>query len=148
MVFRTALASLWALTTLVSGCKAPIDTSKDQVPEWAVGGTLHDLLLPYWAGGTDEDKLATAAELLYEHLWAGHLQTPEQIATFRKQSEKLVLMMNDMSRLYPRMVETDPSVASWTARSFVSEGARTEREDIDKLMGPASMEVLRSDSTL
>lgn len=144
MAFRTALASILALIVLISGCKAPVDTSKDQVPEWAIGGTLHDLLLPYWAGGTDEDKLATAAELLYEHLWAGHLQTPEQIAAFRKQSEKLVRMMNDMSRLYPSMVQTNPSVAGWTARSFVSEGVRTEREDMDKLMGPASMMSLSS----
>lgn len=109
------------------------------MPAWATGGTSHDLLLPYWAGGTDEDKLATTAELLCEHLWAGHLQAPEQIAAFRQQSEKLVLMMNDMSRLYPQMVQTNPSVAGWTARSFVSEGVRTEREEIDKLMGPASM---------
>lgn len=135
------------MAVLASGCKAPIDTSKDEVPRWAVGGTLHDTLLPQWAGGSDEDKLATAGELLYEALWQSHLQTEEQQVAFRARSDKLVLMMNDFSRLYPRMVQVNPTVASWTARSFIREGVPEEYEEINRLLGPASMEVVRSDST-
>jgi len=126
-----------------AGCKVPIDTSKDQVPSWATGGTLHDTLLPQWARGSDEDKLATAGEVLYDALWRGHLQTREQIEGFRGQSEKLVRMMNDMSRLYSRMVQVNPAVAGWTARSFIREGLK-DGEEFDQLMGPASLEVASS----
>ena len=147
MKCQFVLLGFVAMIALATGCQVPIDISKDQLPAWAVGGTLHDALLPQWASGTDEDKLATAAEVLYDGLWQGHLQTEEQQVAFRAQSERLVLMMNDFSQLYPRMVQVNPSVAGWTARSFVGNGMREEYDQFNRLMGPASMEVVRSDST-
>jgi hypothetical protein len=147
MKCKFVLLGFVVMIALASGCKAPIDTSKDQLPAWAVGGTLHDALLPQWANGSDEDKLATAGEVLYKALWQGHLQTEEQQVIFRARSEKLVLMMNDFSKLYPRMVQVNPSVASWTARSFIRNCMQEEYDEIDKHLGPASIEVERSDST-
>lgn len=100
---------------------------------------MHDTSLPDWSFGNEDDKLATAGEVLYEELWQGQLQTVEQTIAFRAQSEKLVRMMDDFSRLYPRMIQVNPAVSGWTVRSFIREGVR-EGDEFEELMGPASLE--------
>ena len=125
---------------LTSGCKAPIDTSKDRVPAWAVGGTLHDTRLPYWAQGTPEDKLATSGEVLYEEMWQGHLQTDEYLVAFRAEAEKLVDIMDIMARLYPKAVQVNRSVPTMTIRSLVRDGVDGEKDELNNLAGPASVE--------
>ena len=112
MKYLFPLTNLLLVLACVSSCKPAIDTSKDRVPAWAVGGTLHNTRLPNWAHGTPEDKLATAGEVLYGELWQGHLESDEQLSAFRRQSEKLVRMLDDMSGLYPRLLQVNPSVVA------------------------------------
>lgn len=139
---HAALALLLALFPL-DGCAPPVDTSKDRVPEWATGGTLHDVTLDVWATGTDENKLATAGELLYDSLWQGHLVTDEQIEAFGAKVAQLVMMTDDLARLTTRISQYDPEMPNNTIRSLLAEGMNDPDEFV-AIMGPASMQDQRT----
>ncbi|MCF6284908.1 MAG: hypothetical protein L3K26_06945 [Candidatus Hydrogenedentes bacterium] len=120
------------------GCAPTIDTSKDRVPEWAVGGSLHDVTTDQWVLGTEADKRATAGALLYEALWRGHLQSNEELVAFGEKAEQLVRTMDGMAQVLPQLIQTDPAYAYLTIRSFVTDGMRDE-EQFGEVIGPESM---------
>ncbi len=135
---RNAALLLLFAAIYLAGCTHPVDTSDDRIPEWATGGTLHDVTLDIWATGTPEDKRATAGEWLHEALWQGHLQTDEQIKAFGAKVELYVQMTDDLVRLMPQIIQYEPDTPYKTIRSLLAESVG-EGEDFNKHMGPAAI---------
>jgi hypothetical protein len=135
MVFRTAVASLLALTTLILGCKAPIDTSKDQVPAWAVGGTLQDATLEQWSQGTEENRKATAGELVYELLWQGRLRSEDSARIFSDKVNRLVYALDQMAAEQASLSRFDAAIATRSVRYIVSEMTVGDRELVEIALG-------------
>lgn len=121
----------------IQACRPEADPASDQVPAWATGGSLHDATLDGWASGTDADKHATAAELLYVTFWKGRLQSDGHRAMFRERVEQLVRTLDEMAPAERReaLASFDPLVSSRAIRWIVTEMVKGDKEVIESLWG-------------
>lgn len=129
-----------ATVVLFSGCKPTIDSSKDRVPAWVVGGSLQEATLDQWAEGSSTNRVATARGLLYELLWQGNLQSDESIALFKTKVDTLVQAIDDMAANQASLSKFDSALSSRTISYIIADMTRGDRELIDGLWGPTPVD--------
>lgn len=129
-----------AVLTVASSCTPGVDSSKDELPTWATGGTLQEATLNDWAAGTMADRMATAGGLIYETLWQGHLQSDDSIAIFKGKVEKMVQGLDGMAKDQASLSKFDPALSSRSIRFLITEMTQGDRELIGVLWGPTPVD--------